>query len=200
MKWSIIKQCLLYQGFFRLTEFELRHDLFAGGESPVLRRELVDRHHAAGVLPYDPLRDEVVLIEQFRIGATEREGGPWLLEIIAGYREAGESPEALVQREAIEEAGCTLTHIEAMCRYYSTPGSSNELIHLYLGRCDATGLGGVHGLAHESEDIRVHVVNAQTLFDWLDAGRIDNAITLIAAQWFRLHYAALRERWLVASG
>ncbi|MGB5398080.1 MAG: ADP-ribose diphosphatase, partial [Gammaproteobacteria bacterium] len=62
MKWSILKQRSLYQGFFKLTEYELQHELFAGGDSPVLRRELLDRHHAAGILPYDPVRDEVVLV------------------------------------------------------------------------------------------------------------------------------------------
>ena len=185
MKWSIVKQRPLYSGFFKLTEFELRHDLFAGGQSPVIRRELLDRHHAAGVLPYDPVRDEVVMVEQFRIGAGEDPSGPWLMEVIAGYREPGEAPEAVVVREAVEEADCVVTDIVPMCRYYSSPGSSNEQIHLYLGRTDVTGVGGVHGLAHEGEDIRVHVASAQTAFEWLDSGRIDNAMAIIALQWFQ---------------
>jgi ADP-ribose pyrophosphatase len=197
MKWSILKQRLLYQGFFRLTEFELQHDLFAGGESPVIRRELLDRHHAAGILPYDPARDEVVLVEQFRIGAAgQREDGPWLIEVIAGYREPGETPEAVVAREAIEEADCKVSDIELICRYYTSPGSSNEQIHLYIGRCETSGLGGIHGLAHEGEDIRVHVVSSQTAFDWLDAGRIDNSMAIITLQWFRLNRESLRHRWL----
>jgi len=197
MKWSILRQRLLYQGFFKLTEFELRHELFAGGDSPVIRRELLDRHHAAGILPYDPVRDEVVMVEQFRIGATEqREAGPWLLEVIAGYREAGESPQAVVAREAIEEADCRVSDIELVHHYYTSPGSSNEQIHLYVGRCETSGLGGVHGLAHEGEDIRVHVVSSQTAFEWLDSGRIDNAMAIISLQWFRLNRDSLRRRWL----
>ena len=196
MKWSILKQRPLYQGFFKLTEFELQHELFAGGDSPVLRRELLDRHHAAGILPYDPVHDEVVLVEQFRIGAAgQRAQGPWLIEIIAGYREPGEAPEQLVAREAIEEADCTVTNIEPICHYYSSPGGSNEQIHLFIGRCETAGLGGVHGLAHEGEDIRVHVVSSQTAFDWLDSGRIDNAMAIIALQWFRLNRDSLRRRW-----
>jgi ADP-ribose pyrophosphatase len=197
MKWSILKQRLLYQGFFKLTEFELQHELFAGGESQVIRRELLDRHHAAGILPYDPVRDEMVLVEQFRIGAVnQRTDGPWLIEVIAGYREPGETPEAVVAREAIEEAGCKISDIEPICRYYTSPGSSNEQIHLYIGRCETTGLGGIHGLAHEGEDIRVHVVSSQTAFDWLDDGRIDNSMAIITLQWFRHNRESLRRRWL----
>lgn len=200
MKWCVVNQKTVYSGFFKLTEYELRHDLFDGGQSPVLRRELLDRHHAAGVLPYDPVRDEVVLVEQFRIGAGNDESGPWLMEIVAGYLEPGEAPQAVVRREAVEEADCIVTHIEPMCRYYSSPGSSNEQIHLYLGRTNSAGLGGVHGLAHEGEDIRVHVVPAQAVFEWLDRGRIDNAMTLIALQWFRLNRATIRARWLESGG
>ena len=186
MKWSILKQRTLYEGFFKLSEFELQHELFAGGECPVIRREMLDRHHAAGVLPYDPVRDEVVLVEQFRIGAAgQRPQGPWLIEVIAGYREEGEAPQAVVSREAIEEADCKVTDIELICKYYSSPGSSNEQIHLYVGRCESQGLHGAHGLglAHEGEDIRVHVLSSETAFDWLESGRIDNAMAIISLQW-----------------
>lgn len=199
MKWSILKQRTLYQGFFKLTENEIQHELFAGGDCPVIRREMLDRHHAAGVLPYDPVRDEVVMVEQFRIGAAgQRSEGPWLIEVIAGYREQGEEPQAVVEREAIEEANCRVTDIEPICRYYSSPGSSNEQIHLFVGRCESKGLGGAHGLglAHEGEDIRVHVLSSQTAFEWLDNGRIDNAMAIISLQWFRLNRESLRCRWL----
>ena len=105
MKWSVLQKKLLYNGFFKLTEISLQHDLFAGGKSPVIRRELLDRRQAVAVLPYDPVSDEIVLIEQFRIGAGEGELGPWLIEIIAGYQQPAESAEQVVHREAHEEAG-----------------------------------------------------------------------------------------------
>ncbi len=196
MKWSVLNSKLLYSGFFRLTAVELRHDLFDGGESPVLTRELLDRHHAAAVLPYDPHRDEVVLIEQFRIGAGDDPSGPWLIEIIAGLKEPGETPEALIQREAVEEAGCTVTDLIPIHRYYSSPGSCNELIEVYFARTDTTGLGGIHGIDEEGEDIRVHVVSSDTAFEWLDQGRIDSAMPIIALQWFRLNRDAIRRQWL----
>ena len=199
MKWSIVNQRSLYQGFFKLCEVEIEHELFAGGDNLLIKRELLDRHHAAGILPYDPVRDEVVMIEQFRIGAAgQRSEGPWLIEVIAGYREAGEAPQQVVEREAVEEADCRVTDIEPICRYYSSPGNCTEQIHLFVGRCESAGLGGVHGLglAHEGEDIRVHVLTSQTAFEWLDSGRIDNAMSIISLQWFRLNRESLRHRWL----
>ena len=196
MKWSVISKKLLYSGFFKLSRFELKHDLFEGGQSPVLTRELLDRHHAAAVLPYDPVRDELVLIEQFRIGAGEDPSGPWLIEIIAGLREPDESAEQLVHREAEEEAGCTVSEIIPVHQYYSSPGSSNEQIQIYFARTDTSGLGGIHGIDEEGEDIRVHVVSSDTAFDWLDQGRIDSALPIIALQWFRLNRDKIRRQWL----
>lgn len=196
MKWSIIKKNIRYKGFFKLTEVELQHDLFAGGKSPVLVREIIDRGHAVAVLPYDPVRDEVVLVEQFRIGAGGDSEGPWLIEVIAGYREPGESAEEVVHREALEEAGCQLCDVELMHRCYSSPGGSNERVSLFFARTDSSKVGGIHGLDEEGEDIRVHVVSSQQAFDWLDSGRIDSAMPIISLQWFRINRERIRQQWL----
>jgi ADP-ribose pyrophosphatase len=196
MKWSIIKKNIRYKGFFKLTEVELQHDLFAGDKSPVLIREVIDRGHAVAVLPYDPVRDEVVLIEQFRIGAGEDSEGPWLIEVIAGYQEPGESAEEVVHREALEEAGCRLSDVELMHRCYSSPGGSSERVTLFFARTDSSSIGGIHGLDEEGEDIRVHVVSSQQAFDWLDSGRIDSAMPIISLQWFRINRERIRQQWL----
>ena len=196
MKWSIIKKNIRYKGFFKLTEVELQHDLFAGDKSPVLVREVIDRGHAVAVLPYDPVRDEVVLIEQFRIGAGEDSEGPWLIEVIAGYQEPGESAEEVVHREALEEAGCRLSDVELMHRCYSSPGGSSERVTLFFARTDSSSIGGIHGLDEEGEDIRVHVVSSQQAFDWLDSGRIDSAMPIISLQWFRINRERIRQQWL----
>ena len=195
MKWSVIKKKIIYQGFFKLSEVKLQHELFAGGQSPVLRRELLDRGQAVAVLPYDPVRDEVVLVEQFRIGAGKDKSGPWLIEIIAGYQEAGESAEDVVHREAHEEAGCDVTDLLAMYRYYSSPGGSDEQVQIFLGRTDSSHIEGIHGLDEEGEDIKVHVISSEQAFDWLDNGRIDSAAPIIALQWFRLNRDRIREQW-----
>jgi len=199
MKWSVVSRKSLYSGFFKLTGFELKHDLFAGGESPVLSRELLDRGHAAAVLPYDPVRDEVVLIEQFRIGAGDDPSGPWMIEIIAGLQEPDETADQVIHREALEEAGCEISNIIPIHHYYSSPGSSNEQITIYFARTETSDLGGIHGVDEEGEDIRVHVISTDTAFDWLDQGRIDSALPLIALQWFRLNREKIRRQWLEGS-
>lgn len=184
-----------YQGFFRLERYRLRHRLYEGGMSPLLTRELFERGHAAAVLPYDPLRDEVVLLEQFRIGALQAPGGPWLLEIVAGIIEPGESAVEVVERELQEEAGCGLQALEPICEYLVSPGGTSERISLYCARVDSRGLGGIHGLAEEGEDIRVSVVSYAEALDWLAQGRINSASPIIALQWLQLQRERLRRQW-----
>lgn len=195
MKWSVVKKKLLHSGFFKVNEFELKHDLFDGGESVVLSREMLDVGHAAAVLPYDPQRDELVLIEQFRIGAGEDVSGPWVIEIIAGLQEPDESSEEVVRREALEEAGCIVTDLIPLYRYYPSPGNSNEQIQSYFARTCTEGLGGIYGVDEEGEDIRVHIVSSQTAFDWLDQGRINSALPILTLQWFRLNKENIQQQW-----
>ena len=197
MRWTVIKKELIYNGFFKLTGIQLQHDLFAGGQSKVLTRELLDRGQAIAVLPYDPVSDELVLVEQFRIGAGEDESGPWMMEIIAGYQEPGESAEAVAYREAEEEAGCVVTKLLPMYKYYSSPGGSNEQIQVFLGRTESSDIAGIHGLDEEGEDIKVHVISSALAFDWLENGRIDSAAPIIALQWFRMNRERIRKQWLL---
>ena len=196
MKWSILDKKLLYHGFFTLSQFSIKHGLFDGGESKPLIRELLDRGKAAAVLPYDPVRDEVVLIEQFRIGAIEDPSGPWLIEVVAGLCEPGEPVEDLIHREAMEEAGCTVSDLMHIFHYYSSPGGSNEEIDLYIARTESGGLGGIHGLDYEGEDIRVHVMKSDDAFELLAQGRIDSAMPIIALQWLQLNRERIRSHWL----
>ena len=186
----------MYRGFFKLTGIQLQHDLYAGGQSKILTRELLERGHGVAVLPYDPVTDEVVLIEQFRIGAGEDASGPWKKEIIAGFREPGESAIDVVHREAQEEAGCELTDLILMYDYYSSPGSSSEQIQVFIGRSEFSQVAGIHGLDEEGEDIKAYVISCQQAFDWLDSGKIDSAAPIIALQWFRLHRERIRKQWL----
>ena len=195
MDWTPLSQSVLYKGFFELLGIELKHELFAGGQSPVIHRELLVRNNVSAVLPYDPERDELVLIEQFRVGARERQAGPWTTEIIAGYQEHGESPEDVAIRESMEEAGCSVTELRPMMDYFASPGISTERIHMFLGRASTEGVEGIHGLAHEGEDIRVDVVSPATAFEWLENGKIDTALSVIAVQWFQQHYDEVRQNW-----
>ncbi len=194
---KLLNQRDLYKGFFRMTEYRFKHRLFEGGWSEEVKREVFERGNAGVLLAYDPKRDEVVLIEQIRIPAYETSETPWLLEVVAGMVEQGESPEDVVRREALEEAGVIVGRCEPIVSYLSSPGGTSERMHVYVGEVDATTAKGIHGLACENEDIRVHVVSREQAYLWVEEGVIDNAASVIALQWLQLHHVALRKRWSV---
>ncbi|BAN50940.1 NUDIX domain-containing protein [Metapseudomonas resinovorans] len=192
---EIVEQETCFQGFYRLDRLSLRHRQFSGAMGPVIHRELFVRHDAVCVLPYDPQRDQVVLIEQFRVGAYGKSENPWLLELVAGLIDKDEEPEEVARREAVEEADLQLTSLWPITTYYPSPGGSNERVHLFLGRCDSDGAGGVHGLAEEGEDIRVHVMPLEDALALMREGRLDNAASMLALQWLALNRAEVRGLW-----
>ena len=192
---EVFEQTVCYQGFFRLERYRLRHRLFSGAWSCAMVREVFERGHAAAVLPYDPVRDQVVLVEQFRIGALRAPEGPWLLEIVAGIIDPGETPEEVVRREAVEESGCVLQDVVPICEYHVSPGGTTERIALFCGKVDALHIGGIHGLAEEEEDIRVLVVPTDEAIALLQTGKILSAAPIIALQWLLLNREPLRRRW-----
>ncbi len=188
-----------YKGFFRINRYRLRHKLFAGGWSANLTRELFERGHAAAMLPYDPVRDQIVLLEQFRVGALGSDNSPWLLEMVAGMIEPGESASEVMVREAEEEAGLVVGRSRFALSYLVSPGGTSERIHVYVGEVDSSKATGLHGLAEEGEDIRLHVVSREQAYRWVEEGRIDNAATVIALQWLQLHLAEIRSQWSVTA-
>ncbi len=198
-RFEILERRVCHQGFFRLERHRIRHQLYEGGWGEVVR-EVFERGHAAAVLPYDPVRDNLVVIEQFRVGATSDPRGAWLLEFVAGIIEPGENPAQVVRREAVEEAGCHIAELEPIAEFILSPGGCSERIHLFCGRVDSRGLGGVHGVREEGEDIRVSVVDHAQAMAWLAAGKVTSATTIIALQWLALHRQELRSRWLGVPG
>ena len=197
-KYEIIEKIVAYKGFFRLDRYRLRHELFAGGWSQDMQRECLERGQAVAVLLYDPKRDQVVLVEQFRLGALHAPEGPWLLEIVAGIVESGEAKRDVARREAIEEAGCTVLDLVPVCECFVSPGGTSETVTVYCGRVDAERATGIHGLAEEHEDIRVHVFSRTETLELLHSGQICSAPTVIALQWLTLNYSSLRQRWNAA--
>lgn len=192
---DIVKRETCFKGFYKLDRLVLRHELFAGGMSREINRELFVRHDAVCVLPYDPQRDEVVLIEQFRVGAIGKTTNPWLIELVAGLIDKDEQPEEVAHREAQEEAGLVFAALWPMTQYFPSPGGSNEFVHLFLGRCDSTGAGGLHGLLEEAEDIRVKVWAYEDALQAVRDGRICNAASIIALQWLALNRDEVRGLW-----
>ncbi|WP_241587054.1 ADP-ribose diphosphatase [Rosenbergiella epipactidis] len=193
---EILHQEPMYKGFFSITKYRFRHRLYAGGMSEPVVREVFQRGKAVVLLPYDPVRDEVVLIEQIRIPALETGKTPWLIELVAGICEEGESDEEVARREAQEEAGVEVGRTQPVLSYLSSPGGSSERLAIFIGEVDATKAEGNHGLASENEDILVRVVSRELAYQWVESGIIDNAASIIALQWLALHHEQIRNEWL----
>ena len=196
---ELLERRIAYDGYFRIVRYRLRHELFAGGMGRELVREVFERGHAVAVLPYDPARDQVVLVEQFRIGALDVLSDPWLLEPVAGIIEEGESPVEVARREAIEEAGLELLDLIPACTYFVSPGGTSETCQVLIGRVEGPPAGGVHGLPGEGEDIRVHVVPLREALDGIDRDPVSVASTVVALQWLALHRDEVRARWAGAA-
>lgn len=192
---DIVATATPYQGHFRIEKWRLRHRRFDGAWSETVEREVFARPPAAAVVPYDPARDAVVLIEQFRIGAFAAGVEPWLVEVVAGIVEPGESPVDVARREAVEEAGCDILALEPIGRILPSPGGDSELVYLYCGKVDSAGLGGLHGLTEEHEDIRAFVLPFAQAFERVTEAGVSNANALIALQWLALNRDRLRRAW-----
>ena len=193
---DVIAREAVYDGYFRIERYRVRYRRYAGGWTKEVAREVFERGHVAAVLPYDPERDAVVLIEQFRIGAyAAGEERCWLTEIVAGVIEEGEEPDAVARREMQEETGCSLAALEPIGKYLASPGGTSESVMLYLGRVDSRTAKGVHGLHDEAEDIRVVVKPWPEVEQAVREGLFTNAATLIALQWLTLNRDAVRARW-----
>lgn len=192
---EILDKKTVYKGRFRMDRYRLRHRLYDGGWSRELVREVFERGCAAALLPYDPVRDEVVLIEQFRAGALAAGRVPWLLEIVAGMVDEGEAPEDVVRRETMEEAGLEVGDMELIASCFVSPGGSSEVVDMYCGRVDSSDAGGVHGLENEGEDIRVVALPYAAAERRLAAREFNNVITVIGLQWLALNRERLRRAW-----
>jgi len=192
MQWEILQREVVFQGFFRLERYHLRHQLFAGGWSETMIREMFERGHAVAVLPYDPKRDAVVMLEQFRPGGLDAPGGPWMREFPAGMIESGEMLEDVAQREMQEEAGLVPKSLEYIARCWVSPGGTTESLFLYYAEVDSDNVGGLFGLEHEHEDIRVSVVPREDAELMLQQGLICSAAPMILMQWLMLNHERLR--------
>ncbi len=192
---EVIEKRTVFQGYYRVDAYRLRHSLYQGGMGAEINREVLERGHAILVLPYDPVRDEVVLIEQFRIGPFARGDQPWCLEVVAGIIEDGEALEDVVRREAREEAGIELHDITLALECYTSPGAVSEHISIYCARTDAAAAGGIHGVAAEGEDIKVIVLSFADVMAALADGRINSAPVIVAVQWLALHREKIRRDW-----
>ena len=194
-QFTIINESTPYQGFFSLKKFELKHTLYQGGWSDIITRELFHRGNCVAVLLYDPDRDEVVILEQFRIGAIQMPEKAWLLEVVAGAIEEGETAEDVAYRESVEEAGCEIQELIKINDFFTSPGGTSELLTLFCGKVDTTHVGGIHGLEHENEDIAVTTMKFDDAYQLLLDGKVLSAIPIIAIQWLFINRDTIRQQW-----
>ena len=175
-------------GQLSAREIDVVHHRF-DGSGPIRYRTTVSATcDAVGVLAYDPVREEVVLIEQVRAGALMASRlyadiVPRGLEVPAGAMNAGMSPVAVARQELFEETGCSAKEIRPIFRYLADPATSSNVFHLFCAEVDAREAAALTGLRHECEDIRVHRVQRAVLFGLVERNVIQNAATLLAAQW-----------------
>lgn len=186
----------VYEGFHRVEEWQIDHPRFDGTRSGFLDRAISHVTDAATVLPYDPVRDRVLVVEQIRVGALAKgDPLPWMLEPVAGLIDAGETADAAAVRETREEAGVNVTpqDLHFVGRYYPSPGGLAQILYSYVAVCDLPdGAGGLHGLVEESEDIRAHLLPLDDLLAMIPTGEAVNAPLIISAQWLALNRDRLR--------
>ena len=183
----------VFKGFFSIDVYRFKHKLFKGGWSGEVSREVFERGDAVLVLPYDPVTDEVVLIEQIRIPVLGKTNSPWMLELVAGMVEEGETSEGVAERELLEEAGVKARKISSISSFFSSPGGTSEKFDFFWAEVDASEAKGIHGLEYEDEDIKVHVFSREQAYNLVNDGTINNASTVIGLQWLQLNYSKLRK-------
>ena len=184
---ELLSRTTEFDSFLQIDDLQLKHRLFEGGWSEAISRELLVKTPAVGVLLYDSSRSEFVMVRQFRVGMLDREECPWPLELVAGLVDKDESLESVAQREVKEETNLEVSEFVKICDYYNSPGASSEQVTLFFAKVDASSAGGVHGLDHEHEDIQVEVISELEAEQALKTGAINNAMSLIALQWFFLN-------------
>ena len=193
----IANKTLVHDGFCHIERFEMQHRLFNGEWTPLYTRELMIKSRVAAALPYDPKHNQVVLIEQFRVGALGQNITPWLIEVVAGIMDQthAETPEELIKREMFEEAGLDIEELLPIYDYLVTPGCSTEKVKLFCAKVDSTKAPKFCGLKSEYEDVKVHVLSTQEAFAAVRSGQINNATTIVALQWLELNLENVNRKW-----
>ena len=186
-KFKIINKKNIHSGFFKMNEITLKYKKFDGKWSNEIKRELFGGAQVSAILPYDPIKKEIVLIQQFRPGTISKDFNNYLFEIVAGIIDTDEEPQETAKRECLEETGCEVKKILPVQGYFPAPGSSESFYHLFFGEIDAFEGERIMGLKTENEDILVKSYKIPEVKEKLYKGQILNGITLIALQWFFLN-------------
>ena len=188
LKYKILNKKNLYSGFFNLNKYEFVHKKHDGNWTKNIQREIFSGSQVSTLLPYDPIRKEIILIQQFRAGVLSKYDEKYLYEIVAGIIDKNEKPEDTARRECLEETGCEVKKILPIQGYFPAPGSSESYFHLFLGEVNAFDGERIKGLENENEDILVKAFKINEVKKMLKKKEIQNGVTLVALQWFFLEY------------
>jgi ADP-ribose pyrophosphatase len=195
---EIVERTTPFRGYFSVDKLRVRHRRYGDGWTGVFEREVFIRPDAVCVLLYDPLADAVVLLEQFRAGpCAHGEENPFIVSLVAGMIEPGESPEDVARRETKEEAGLDLVgRMEPVVEYFTSPGGSSERIHVFCAEVDSRKAGGVHGVDEEDEDILAVVVPFDQALEFATSGGRSLASDVaVALLWLASNRERLRKAW-----
>jgi nudix-type nucleoside diphosphatase (YffH/AdpP family) len=185
-KAEILDRKVVYDGYYHLQEVTFRHTTFAGGMSRPIKRVVLEVGEIAAGLIVKRQERRVVLIEQFRVPVLQHHDG-WLIEVVAGRVDPGESAEQAFRRETLEEAGYEVENIQETHRFYTAGATLIE--HMTLFCADAGNQVNNGGGTDDDEDIRVFEWSYDEFFAAIDRGEIVDAKTIIAGQWLRLNQA-----------
>ena len=188
LKYKILNKTNLYSGFFSLNKYEFIHQKHDGEWTDKVQREVFSGAHVSTLLPFDPERKEILLIQQFRAGVISRYDDDYLYEIVAGIIDKGENAEEAAKRECCEETGCVVKKITPIQGYFPAPGSSESYYDLFLGEVNGFDGEKIMGLESENENILVKSFKIDHVREMLKNNQIKNGVTLIALQWFFLNY------------
>jgi nudix-type nucleoside diphosphatase (YffH/AdpP family) len=188
----------VYKGFFSVEEHDLTYQKFNNEQSNVVTRSTLVSSDAVIVLPYDPINDRILLIEQFRAGPyVKGDENPWVLEPIAGLIDEGETPESAGIREAQEEAHLEIKRLELVARSYPSPGISTEFFHQYIGIVslpEETNL--VSGLESEAEDIRSHIFSYEEFYKMIVEGEMNVGPAILLGLWLSKNRKSLMKKYM----
>ncbi|MCG6966337.1 MAG: NUDIX domain-containing protein [Chromatiaceae bacterium] len=194
-EYEIVSDEAVFRGFFKMNRYRLRHSSFHGGWCGEIVRERIEHLAAVSVLLYDPDLDVLVLVEQFRVGLMGNADPPWSLETVSGFCDTDhEAAEEVARREVVEETDCTLKALTHVGEFFVSPGMSVERINLYCGWVDASRAGGIHGLDHEGEELRVVTMSRSEALGAL-FGRLRSTSIIMALQWLEANRPRLLTEW-----
>jgi len=193
---EILDESLLSEHFFTLKQYKVKHSSFLEGDCPAVVRERLEGKTAVSILLFDPCKDAIVCVEQFRIGLMGISDRSWSIETVSGFCDvAHEKPQEVAAREVTEETGCELQDLIEVGEFFVSPGSSTERITVFVGCVDSSKVSGVHGLAHEGEEIRPVVIPREAAVSQLFT-ELNSTSIIIALQWLQINLDELNQRWL----